>query len=78
MATIDTVARAGSVALLTLIVVVLVRDRPRALVSWATVALCTAVASYLVISTPDYAIDPLGPAVSVTAGAAYGWEPNVP
>jgi AraC-like DNA-binding protein len=55
MAVIDTVARAGALALLTLVALVLVRDRPRAFISWTTVGLCCAVAGYLVISSPDYA-----------------------
>lgn len=54
MASIDQLARAGTIALLFLVGVVLVRDRQRSIVSWATCALIVVVASHLVVSSPDY------------------------
>lgn len=69
MASVDLAARAGAVALLALVALVLVRDRPKAFVSWTTVGLCGAVAAYLVISSPDYA--PTVPLDLLLRGAAF-------
>ena len=72
MAAIDLLARAGTIALLTLMGVVLLRDRQRSLVSWATCALIVVMASHLIVSSPDYsgwpAVDPF-----LRGGAAVFW-----
>lgn len=71
MAAIDTVARAATIALLALIALVMLRERPRALVSGATAALCGAVVSHLAISSPYYVLGgPLDPFLRGAALAA--------
>lgn len=55
VAAIDLLTRAAVIAVLFLVGVVLVRERPRSVISWATCALFAVVASHLVVSSPDYA-----------------------
>ena len=59
MAVLDPLARACTVALLSLMAVVLLRARPRATVAWTSSGLFASIASYLVLSSPDFGGSPI-------------------
>lgn len=54
MVVVDQLARGCTVALLLLMGLVLLRARPRAAVCWTTCGLFASIASYLVLSSPDF------------------------
>jgi AraC-like DNA-binding protein len=75
MAPLDPLARAGTIAILCLVGVVLLRGRPRSVVSWATCALIVVVAAHLIVSSPDYrrwpAVDALLRGAALAAPAVF-------
>jgi hypothetical protein len=56
---VDQLARGCTVALLLMMGLVLLRARPRAAVAWTTCGLFASIASYLVLSSPDFGASPI-------------------
>lgn len=75
MATLDSIARGGTIVLFVMMALVLVRARPGTGVAWATCGLFASIASYLVLSSPDYrawaAVDPLLRAGALATPATF-------
>lgn len=59
MVVVDQLARGCTVALLLTMGLVLLRARPRAAVAWTTCGLFASIASYLVLSSPDFGGSPI-------------------
>lgn len=75
MAAVDQLARAGTIALMCLVGIALLRDQTRSVVSWATCALIVVVASHLIVSSPAYegwpAVDALLRGAALAAPAVF-------
>jgi AraC-like DNA-binding protein len=77
MSTLDPLARGCTVAVLLLIALVLLRARPRAAVVWVSCGLFASIASYLVLSSPDFVgsaiVKPLLQAAALATPATFSF-----